>query len=93
MPNRPTPNQLRLLRALALERGQTFAIPSTLAVASREIARLMAQPRSTRSERTLERRQISHDLAASGDAAAPQAGEIAGFGAGCRWAERAETQR
>jgi hypothetical protein len=27
MPNRPTPRQLRLLRTLAVERGQTFAVP------------------------------------------------------------------
>src|SRR4051794_31523064 len=29
MPNRPTPKQLRLLRTLAAERGQTFAVPHT----------------------------------------------------------------
>jgi len=35
MPNRPTPKQLRLLRTLAVERGETFAVPQTKAEAAR----------------------------------------------------------
>jgi hypothetical protein len=93
MPNRPTPRQLRLLRTLATERGQTFAVPHTRAQAGREIARLMAHRPSTRSEATLDRREVSRDLTRTGDAAAPQAHEIVGYGASARWARRNEVQR
>jgi hypothetical protein len=89
MPDSPTLKQLRLLRTLALERGRTFAVPATRAQASGEIARLKTQRRSTRIERTLERRQISRDLANSGDAAAVTRREIVGHGSTARWAGQA----
>jgi hypothetical protein len=93
MPNRPTPRQLGLLRTLATERGQTFAIPHTRAQASREIARLMAHRPSTWSEATLDRRAVSRDLTRTGDTAAPQSHEIVGYGASARWAGRDEVQQ
>jgi hypothetical protein len=86
MPNRPTPKQLRLLRTLAAERGQTFAVPHTRAQASRGIARLKTQRRSTRSETTLDHREVSRDVARTADAAAPQSHEIVGYGSSARWA-------
>jgi hypothetical protein len=93
MPYRPTPKQLRQLRRLAIERGQTFAVPRTRGQASREIARLKAQRPSTRSDATLDRSEVSRGLARTGDAAAPESREIVGYGASARWAARGEVQR
>jgi hypothetical protein len=92
-PTAPTPKQLRLLRTLATERGQTFAVPHTKAQASREIARLKAQRPSTRSEATRDRCEVSRDLARAGGAAAPRSHEIVGYGASARWGGRDEVQR
>ena len=89
MPNRPTPKQLRLLRTLAVERGETFAVPQTKA----EAARLKARDRSARSETALDRREVSHDLARAGDAATPQSHELVGHGGNAHWAGREETTR
>ena len=93
MTNRPTPKQLRVLRLLAVERGQTFAVPHTTAEASREIARLTAHRPSTSTEATLDRREVSRDLARTGNAAAPRPHEIVGYGASARWAGRDEVGR
>ena len=93
MPNRPSPRQLRLLRTLAVERGQTFAVPHTTAEASREIARLTAHRPSTRTEAMVDRREVSRDLARTGDAASPRPEEIVGYGASARWAGRDEVGR
>jgi hypothetical protein len=93
MPNRPTPRQLRLLRTPATERGQTFAVPHTRGQASREIARLTAQRPSTRSEATVDRTEVSRDLARTGDDASPQPHEIVGYGPGARWAGRSGVRR
>ena len=88
---RPTAKQLQLLRRLALERGESFVTPQTRAQASREIGRLKARKRSTRTERAVERRQVSRDLAASGDAARVRDSEITGYGASATW-RRKEAQ-
>jgi hypothetical protein len=58
-PKPPTAKQLRILRALALERGESFATPQTRAQASREIGRLKARRRSTRTDRAIDRREVS----------------------------------
>jgi hypothetical protein len=84
----PTAKQLRLLRRLALERGESFATPKTRAQAGREIGRLKARRRSTRTERAVERRQVSRDLADSGDAARVRGSEITGYGGNCQWSHR-----
>jgi hypothetical protein len=84
----PTAKQLKLLRVLALERGETFAVPQTRAQASREIGRLKSRSRSTRTERAIERRDVSRDLAASGDDARVRRNETTGYGANCRWLHR-----
>jgi hypothetical protein len=93
MPNRPTPKQLRLLRTLAVERGQTFAVPHSKAQASRKIARLKSHHPSTRSEATLDRREVSRDLARHTDATTTRPDEIVGYGSSARWAGRHEVQR
>jgi hypothetical protein len=77
----PTAKQLRLLRRLARERGESFATPTTRAQASREIRRLTTRRRSTRTERAVERKQISRGLADSGDSAQVRGDEITGYGA------------
>jgi len=89
----PTAKQLRLLRRLAIERGQTFAIPSTRGQASVEIARLKASGRSSRTEGAVERRQLSRDIESAGDAAAVRDLEIDGYGSSARWAARREADR
>jgi hypothetical protein len=93
MTDRPTPKQLRLLRMLAVERGQPFAVPHTKAQASREITRLKTHRPSTPSGATLDRREVSRDFARAGDTAAPKSHGIIGHGASTRWAGRAEVQR
>src|SRR3954454_9412709 len=62
-PQKPTPRQLRLLRQLAAERGETFATPATRRQPSAEIARLKSRQRSSRSERAVERKDLARDLA------------------------------
>ena len=62
--NRPTPEQMTLLRRLAAERGQTFAYPSTAREASREIRRLLKTlaifPKSVAIAEQLERENVRH---------------------------------
>lgn len=81
----PTTKQLRELRRLAMQRGESFAYPHSAAEASAEIERLKGRRRGSRLERHIERRQISRDLAFSGDAAAVRESEITGYGASARW--------
>jgi hypothetical protein len=84
---RPTRKQLRLLRELALERGESFAIPATAADASAEIHRLKRRRRTSPADVRRERAQISRDLAErSGGATAIQPTEITGYGSSARWA-------
>jgi hypothetical protein len=84
----PTAKQLRLLRRLVLERGESFATPNTRAQASREIGRLKARRRSTPTERAVERKEVSRALADSGDAAQVRGDEITGYGASATWRGR-----
>ena len=86
-----TAKQLKLLRELALERGESFATPQTRAQASREIGRLKARRRSTGTERAIDRREVSRGLAAGGDDARVRRSEITGYGASATW-RRKEAQ-
>jgi hypothetical protein len=81
----PTPRQLRYLRDLAMQRGESFAMPRTFAEASAQIDRLKRRRRSSRTERRIERRQLSRDLSFSGDAASVRDAEIVGYGSSARW--------
>jgi hypothetical protein len=90
-PKPPTGKQLRLLRALALERGESFATPQTRAQAGREIGRLKARKRSTRIDRAIDRGEVSRRLAAGGDDARVRCSEITGYGASATW-RRKEAQ-
>lgn len=86
---KPTLKQLRLLRELALERGESFAMPRTRSQASSEISRLRSRKRTSYTDIRRERLDISRALATErGGAAAIQSVEVAGYGSSARWANR-----
>lgn len=76
---------MRLLRTLAMERGETFAMPTTNAEAAAEIRRLRDRPRSSRADVARERHAVSRDMAERGGAAAPQEHELTGYGSTATW--------
>jgi hypothetical protein len=81
-----TARQLRYLRSLADQRGETFAFPKTVAEASAEIERLKARPRDSARERRAELRQTGREMAERrGDEAAVRDAEISGYGSSARW--------
>ena len=83
----PSKRQLRLLRTLAIERGQTFATPSTCADADREIRRLKGERPTPHADVRRERDQVSRDRAhLSGGASAVQDRELEGYGSTAAWA-------
>lgn len=81
----PSDKQLRYLRNLAAQRGETFTHPATAAAASAEIERLKARRRGSYVERRIEREQVSRDMAARGGAAAVRDSEIVGYGSSAHW--------
>lgn len=81
----PTAKQLRYLRTLAEQRGESFAHPHSAAEASAEIERLKGRRRGSRVERRIEREQVSRAMAARGGAAAVRDSEIVGYGSSARW--------
>jgi hypothetical protein len=84
--SKPTPTQLRLLRELALERGESFVMPKTRTEASAEIRRLSARKRTPYADVRRERADISKAFAIErGGAAAIRPGEVAGYGSSARW--------
>jgi hypothetical protein len=89
-PSKPTPKQLRLLRELALERGESFAMPKTRTEASAEIRRLRARKRTPYADVRRERADISRAFAERGDAAAIRPADVAGYGSSARWANARE---
>ena len=83
--NPPSAKQMRYLRSLASQRGESFAYPATAAEASAEITRLKARRRSSASERRIEREEVSRAMAERGDAASVRDSEIVGYGSSARW--------
>jgi hypothetical protein len=81
----PSAKQMRYLRSLAAQRGESFAYPRTAAAASAEIERLKGRRRSSATERRVEREQVSRDMAARGGAASVRESEITGYGSSARW--------
>jgi hypothetical protein len=81
----PSDKQMRYLRNLASQRGESFTYPATAAQASAEIERLKDRRRGSYVERRIERQQVSRDLAFSGDAASVRGTEITGYGSSARW--------
>lgn len=83
--SRPTPAQMRFLRALALERGESFAMPETRAQASAEIRRLKRRRRTPAADVARERDDIRRDLAAGAGDAAVRPHELTGYGSTAAW--------
>lgn len=84
--NPPSAKQLRYLRGLAAQRGESFAYPRTAAQASGEIERLKGRRSSSAVERRAEREDVSRAMAERGGAAAVRDSEIEGYGSSARWA-------
>jgi hypothetical protein len=82
----PSAKQLRYLKNLAAQRGESFTYPKTGAEASAEIDRLLGRRRGSYVERRIEREQVSRDMAARGGDAAVRDSEIVGYGSSARWA-------
>ena len=89
--NKPSHRQLRYLRSLAMERGESFTPPRTKAQASAEIQRLKGRRATPRADVRRELRQISDDMAARrGDDARVRADyETRGYGSSATWASGA----
>lgn len=83
--NPATTKQLRYLRNLAEQRGESFSYPHTAVEASAEIERLKSRRRGSYVERRIEREQVCNDMAARGGAAAVREEEIVGYGSSARW--------
>lgn len=84
-PNPPTAKQLRYLRSLALERGESFPYPRSRAEASAEIERLKGRRRDTAADRRRERLEVSRAMASRGGAASVRDSEIVGYGSSAHW--------
>ena len=84
----PTKPQLKLLRELADERGESFVMPRTSTQAKGEIERLLKRKPMRHSDRRRDERFISDRMAAGrGDAAAVDHDyETRGWGSSARWA-------
>ncbi|HTW12708.1 MAG TPA: hypothetical protein VME01_08190, partial [Solirubrobacteraceae bacterium] len=75
----PTTKQLRYLRQLAMQTGQTFTTPRTRPEASAEIQRLKNTPPTGRGERSREINDVRRDLATGAhDATRVDSREITG---------------
>jgi hypothetical protein len=82
--DRPTRPQMRALRRLAEQTGQTFAWPKTKAEASVEITRL-ARGRAGRRGGEYHHHPVSNDERAIRTATAIRDDEITGYGSTTRW--------
>jgi hypothetical protein len=81
-----TAAQKRYPRVLAERTGTTFTPPASSADASRQISEMEARERTSRSDRTRERRQVQADMARRGDAARYRPSDVDGYGSNARWA-------
>jgi hypothetical protein len=84
-PKPASSKQLRYLRNLALQRGESFAYPATSAEASAEIERLRFRRPDGPADRRRDRLGVSRGLAQRGDAAAVRDFEIVGYGSSAHW--------
>jgi hypothetical protein len=89
--NKPTPRQMRYLRELAMQRGESFTTPRTKAQASAEIQRLKARRPTPHADARRELRQVADDMATRrGDDAQVQLDyETRGYGSSATWASSA----
>jgi hypothetical protein len=78
---------VQYLKDLALRAGQTFEPPRDQAHCSAQIKQLLRAPRSTTTERSMDRQAVSRGLAESaGGATRVRDDETTGYGASARWA-------
>ena len=85
--DRPTPRQLRYLRTLTVQTGQTFTTPHTRRQASAEIARLRQAGTDRTGDIACERAQITRDLhERPRDAVRFRPDEVSGYGSSATWA-------
>ena len=84
-PNPPSAKQLRYLRNLAEQRGESFAYPSTATEASAEIERLKGAGATAPPSDVGSASQVSRAMADRGDAASVRDTEIVGYGSSARW--------
>lgn len=92
---KPTSRQLSYLKALANQRGVTFAYPKNSAEASQEINRLKRLGAEPSADRRRERKEIA-DAIQTGPlnaAAHVRAEEVSGYGAQARWAHVREPKQ
>lgn len=84
----PTKPQLKLLRELADERGETFATPRSFAEARAEIKRLLKRKPMRYRDRRREDRTVSRQMATGrgGAAAVDHDYETRGWNGSARWA-------
>src|SRR4051794_20605232 len=87
---KPSPEQMRLLRTLADQRGESFAYPQSAAEADEEIERLKGRRPSSRVEQFIDRRAVSRAMADRGGATAIRDSEIVGYGSSAHWAGASE---
>lgn len=80
-----TAKQLRYLRSLASQRGESFGYPRSAAEASAEIERLKGRRRQSSVERFIETDRVSGEIAQIGDAASVRDDEVTGYGSSARW--------
>lgn len=83
---KPEREQLAELRALANQRGETFAWPQTKEQAAAEIQRLGGRPSSSWADRAVERRAVSRAMADRGGATSVKEDEVVGYGSSAHWA-------
>lgn len=80
--DRPTAEQLKALRSLALSRGQSFAYPATRGAASREIGRLLRATAVSADDHGFEARRLQ-DVGIR-NATAVRMNEVVGYGRSAR---------
>jgi hypothetical protein len=85
---KPTERQQRYLRQLAIERGESFTPPRTMAEASAEIRRLKSRRPSSRVETRIDRKAVSEAFASAGGAARVTDDEVTGYGGSATWRKR-----
>ena len=77
---------MRYLRDLAVQRGESFAYPSTFAEADREIKRLRGKKRTSSADRRREVNTVRREMSERrGDAASVRADEVVGYGSNATW--------
>lgn len=83
---KPSGEQLRRLRQLAQETGETFGYPSSAGEAEAEIARMEGRPVSSGIEEWMDRVPVRSKVARGArDAASVRGSEIEDYGSRCRW--------